>query len=71
MGDAVHAEPILGGEGANVAIEDGMRLASFLLEENAGHIQQFYRERLDIWRKGVTDSKARISSMHGTTRPSL
>jgi 2-polyprenyl-6-methoxyphenol hydroxylase-like FAD-dependent oxidoreductase len=27
MGDAVHAEPIIGGEGANAAIRDGVSLA--------------------------------------------
>lgn len=71
MGDAVHAEPILGGEGANIAIEDALRLAALLSEKGHGPLSRFYWERQDIWRRSVSKSKARISSMHGTARSSL
>lgn len=71
MGDAVHAEPILGGEGANVAIQDGMRLAELLSDGRTARLLQFYDDRQDAWAKSVRESKARISAMHGVTKPLL
>lgn len=72
MGDAAHAEPILGGEGANVAIQDGMRLAELLADDGGtARLSQFYDDRQDAWAKSVKESKARISAMHGVTKPSL
>lgn len=71
MGDAVHAEPILGGEGANVAIQDGMRLAELLADGGTASLSQFYDDKQDIWAKSVKESKARIFAMHGVTKPSL
>lgn len=69
MGDAVHAEPILGGQGANVAIEDGMRLAELIADGKP--LSQFYKERQDVWARSRKESKARIAAMHGVTKPSL
>ena len=69
MGDAVHAEPILGGEGANLAIEDGMRLAELIAEGKP--LSHFYQERQDVWARSRKESKARIAAMHGVTKSSL
>ncbi|KAF2168326.1 hypothetical protein M409DRAFT_21763 [Zasmidium cellare ATCC 36951] len=71
MGDAVHAEPIVGGEGANVAIEDGMKLAELLADGGTAQLSRFYKDRQDGWARSVKESKARISAMHGVTKPSL
>ncbi|SMQ54467.1 unnamed protein product [Zymoseptoria tritici ST99CH_3D7] len=71
LGDAVHAEPILGGEGANVAIEDGMRLAALIAEDRETSLEKIYDARGRIWDKSVGESEARIAEMHGTVKSSL
>ncbi|SMY28117.1 unnamed protein product [Zymoseptoria tritici ST99CH_1A5] len=71
LGDAVHAEPILGGEGANVAIEDGMRLAALIADDRETSLEKIYDARGRIWDKSVGESEARIAEMHGTVKSSL
>lgn len=65
LGDAVHAEPILGGEGANVAIEDGMRLADVLVGgEEPRNLMGFYDARRDVWERSVRESERRLAGLH-------
>ena len=42
MGDAVHAEPIIGGEGANAAIRDGVSLAECISANGTKGIPAWY-----------------------------
>lgn len=71
MGDAVHAMPILGGEGANVAMKDGVDLAQHILHHGARSLQTFANARYEAWKAGVEESEKRIAEMHGHAKPSL
>lgn len=64
MGDAIHAEPILGGYGANEAIEDGIKLAEILASGQKDGLREFYEVREGAWNKGVEGSEVRIREMH-------
>ena len=52
LGGAVHAEPILGGPGANEAIEDGIRLAEVLVQGGGKSPVDFYGERVEALGEG-------------------
>jgi 2-polyprenyl-6-methoxyphenol hydroxylase-like FAD-dependent oxidoreductase len=69
MGDSVHAEPILGGNGANEAIGDGIALAECIA--NGDSISSWYERRYPIWKEGVEKSKRLIEEMHGERRSIL
>lgn len=69
MGDAIHAGPILGGNGANEAIEDGMKLAGILVDNQK--LDHYYQLRFDDWTAGVTASERRILEMHYCFQSSL
>lgn len=71
LGDAVHAESILGGEGANEAIEDGMRLAEVIANRGGENLESFYDERVGPWEKGIDESEARIREIHGQSMSNL
>ncbi|EME47709.1 hypothetical protein DOTSEDRAFT_21467 [Dothistroma septosporum NZE10] len=71
LGDAVHAEPILGGYGANEAIEDGLRLAEMLVEGGGQNLDKFYEHRFEIWEKGAVESERRIACMHDVAKANL
>ncbi|KAL8851483.1 MAG: hypothetical protein Q9221_003583 [Calogaya cf. arnoldii] len=71
VGDAIHAMPILGGEGANNAIKDGVDLAQHILNHGAGGLQTFVEARYEMWKKGVEDSEQRLTDMHGEAKASL
>ena len=71
VGDAGHAMPILGGEGANVATIDGIELAEHLAANGVDVIKMFASGRFEVWKKGVEDSEQRIAEMHSTGRASL
>jgi hypothetical protein len=64
MGDAVHAEPILGGAGANRALEDAMVLAEVLAVEGAD-LMSFYERRAGVWERSLREAAGRIGEMHG------
>lgn len=51
MGDSVHAEPILGGEGANNAITDGIELAKCISASGPTGILSWYEARYPVWRE--------------------
>lgn len=71
IGDAAHAEPVLGGEGANSAIADGVALARWLCERDSVNVQEFYEARTEAWAQAVRDSELRLQSMHATARTRL
>ncbi|KAK4694203.1 hypothetical protein P7C71_g3334, partial [Lecanoromycetidae sp. Uapishka_2] len=68
IGDAAHAMPILGGEGANIAIRDGFELADELAHEQSalGNEQSH-----GIWKQAVKKSEKRLADMHGSILASL
>ena len=67
LGDSAHAVPILGADGANLAIADAMRLSDLIAEPATspqGTIPEFYDDRYKVWKKAVEDSKGRLAAMH-------
>lgn len=64
IGDAVHAMPILGGEGANTAIKDGVDLAEHIALHESRGIKSFSATRYDAWRKAVEESETGLAEMH-------
>jgi 2-polyprenyl-6-methoxyphenol hydroxylase-like FAD-dependent oxidoreductase len=77
IGDSVHAQPILGGEGANTAIRDGMELGEWIA--NSGDkasfdgkmILEWYEERYEAWEAGVRKSEETIAEMHSEHKSNL
>ena len=65
IGDAVHAEPILGGEGANNAIRDGLELADHIANNGMESIDEWYTEKHASWRTSLEKSKRNLAEMHG------
>ena len=64
IGDASHSMPILGGEGANAAITDGIELAKHISLHGTGTLQDFSDLRFDAWQKGVQESEEWLANMH-------
>ncbi|KAI7778387.1 early conidial development-2 [Diaporthe eres] len=60
IGDAVHAEPILGGEGANAAMVDGFELAGCIASSGVAGISTWYEEQFPRWESGVGDSEMKM-----------
>lgn len=71
LGDAVHAMPILGGQGANHAIKDGVDLARFLSRHGTDNLQDFTDAMYETWGRSVEQSTARLARMHNSARASL
>ncbi|KAF6223609.1 hypothetical protein HO133_000452 [Letharia lupina] len=71
VGDAVHAMPLLGGEGGNNAIKDGVDLAEHIAAHGPQGIKTFSSARYDSWRKGVEGSERRLAEMHTPVKASL
>ena len=65
IGDAIHAEPILGGEGANAAIRDGIELAEYIAE-HADDYAGFVESKFDGWVQSVERSEKKLLDMHWT-----
>lgn len=60
IGDAVHAEPILGGEGANAAMVDGFELAGCIASRDVAGISTWYEEQFPRWESGVGESETKM-----------
>jgi 2-polyprenyl-6-methoxyphenol hydroxylase-like FAD-dependent oxidoreductase len=71
LGDSAHAMPILGGEGANFAIEDTVMLADFIVEKGFQGIEIFYGDRHGCWEEGVRVSRESLKEMHLPSRSVL
>lgn len=71
MGDAVHTMPILGGEGANTAIKDGVDLAEHIARHGVRSLRSFANARYEAWRHGVEESEKRLAGMHGASKAPL
>ncbi|KAL8894479.1 MAG: hypothetical protein Q9192_004289 [Flavoplaca navasiana] len=68
IGDAVHAMPILGGEGANNAMKDGVDLAQHIVDHGTGNLLDFTNARYQRWKDGVEESEKRLVEMHGLAK---
>ena len=64
IGDAAHAMPILGSEGANWAIKDGIDLANHLADNDFSQLRSFYEHRYPEWQRAVSESERRLYDMH-------
>lgn len=65
IGDAVHAEPILGGEGANVAMVDGCELADFIASSGVAGVSAWYEKRYPLWESSIGGIEMRIAELYG------
>lgn len=71
IGDAVHATPILGGEGANMAIRDGIDLAQHIATHGTDAFEAFSDSKFAVWKESVDNSKRVIENMHMSKRSHL
>ncbi|KAI4626616.1 hypothetical protein J4E83_003768 [Alternaria metachromatica] len=71
LGDAAHAEPILGGNGANASIIDGLSLADAIASGEDDGISNWYNDRYPKWVQGAEESQANLARMHGSLRPGV
>lgn len=67
IGDAAHSLPILGGEGANFAIQDAMKLAE-ALEGGVENVGKFYKAQHGGWKAAIRDADKRLVMMHETEK---
>lgn len=65
LGDAGHAEQIIGGGGANSAIDDGLNLANWIAEKGVSDVRSWYAERYSGWEDGQEKSRLSIANIHG------
>jgi 2-polyprenyl-6-methoxyphenol hydroxylase-like FAD-dependent oxidoreductase len=68
-GDSAHSQAILGGEGANTAISDGLTLAEAIAAQNGETITSWYNKRFPAWQQSLETSKATIEEMHKDHAP--
>ena len=71
IGDAVHAMPILGSEGGNLAIKDGIELAEWIEMNGTKNLAGFVDRRYQEWRDGVERGVRRLQDTHEEEKPSL
>lgn len=64
IGDAVHATPILGGHGANMAIRDGIDLAKHIATHGVDAFEAFSKSKFEVWKESVDNSNRMIENMH-------
>ncbi|KAF1348225.1 FAD/NAD(P)-binding domain-containing protein [Lizonia empirigonia] len=65
IGDAAHAEQIIGGGGANAAIDDGVSLADSIAEQGTSDLKRWYNGRYSSWHEGQKKSHLCIAGIHG------
>ncbi|KAI9698084.1 MAG: hypothetical protein M1820_007592 [Bogoriella megaspora] len=72
LGDSIHAQPILGGRGANAAVEDGLDLADHVQNHGVHDLPSFYTpRRLAEWNKGVKESEKSLAELHNAPKAAL
>ncbi|KAF2846534.1 FAD/NAD(P)-binding domain-containing protein [Plenodomus tracheiphilus IPT5] len=64
LGDAAHAQPIVGGNGANAAMLDGVEFAKVIAERGVGEIAMAYETRYSEWERADGECEVRIQEMH-------
>jgi 2-polyprenyl-6-methoxyphenol hydroxylase-like FAD-dependent oxidoreductase len=64
LGDSAHAIPILGGEGANLAISDAVELADVLVTEGSGGVGDYYRRKHHSWEAARKLGEEKLADMH-------
>lgn len=72
IGDAAHAVPILGGDGANLAILDAIKLAETFTDEagaDNSKVAAFYEDNWQDWSEAVSKSKKTLTNMHQAADP--
>jgi 2-polyprenyl-6-methoxyphenol hydroxylase-like FAD-dependent oxidoreductase len=70
MGDAAHAQPIVGGNGANEAITDAVSLAEHIAS-GQGDLSAWIDARYPAWEESVNAAENNIESMHNDTSERL
>lgn len=68
IGDAVHAEPIIGGNGANAAILDGIKFAEAIAESGFDGISKTYDDLYPRWQQTNSLLEKNISELHEVSR---
>ena len=64
IGDAAHAMPILGSEGASWAINDAFDLTYHLARDTFRQLWSYYEHIYPEWEQAVSDSERRLFEMH-------
>ena len=64
IGDAAHAMPILGGRGANSAIQDAVKLARILSQPGLPDYKRFIDDSYNSWMRNIRESEQRLLEMH-------
>lgn len=67
LGDAAHAQSIIGGNGANAAIKQALDLADYIAESR--DFGPFIDAHSAEWKEGFDASTRRIAEMHGIYEP--
>jgi 2-polyprenyl-6-methoxyphenol hydroxylase-like FAD-dependent oxidoreductase len=70
IGDAAHAQPILGGSGGNLAIIDALQLAEHIAKHGTDHSSDFVDAQLPRWERDAVNCRKRIDEMHAPRSPS-
>ncbi|KAF2418949.1 FAD/NAD(P)-binding domain-containing protein [Tothia fuscella] len=65
LGDAIHAQQIIGGWGADEAIVDAIGFADAYVEGGVDGVRKWYEESFGRWKDGVERSERNIGEMHG------
>ena len=71
MGDSIHAQQILGGEGANNAIIDGVDMAEHIASHGIRSIPDWYSKNYARWTNGIAQGKKDIEEMHDSGKSNL
>jgi 2-polyprenyl-6-methoxyphenol hydroxylase-like FAD-dependent oxidoreductase len=69
MGDAAHAHPIVGGNGANMAIEDAISLAeqiATIQDRDTANLSGWINQRHPIWNESVQEATEKIQRLHSS-----
>lgn len=64
IGNAAHATHILGGEGANMAIRDGIDLAQHRVTHGIDDFESFSKSKYPLSENAVDNSEITIKNMH-------
>jgi len=64
MGDAVHAQPIVGGSGANAAILDAVELAEHIRAANEVDAATYVDARAEAWKRDQRQAEQAIGDLH-------